>query len=410
MTEPARSPLPLHGLRVLDFTQVIAGPFCTTMLADMGAEVVKVERPGAGDSLRAIGRYKGREHHEDYFNANNRSKKSILLDLKAPADRDLAVELAANADVAVENFAPGNAGRLGIGYADLSARNPALVYCSISGFGQTGPGRTRTALDPVVQAVAGLMSVTGEAAGDPLMAGAPLADVIAGMYGAYTILAALRTAERTGAGQYIDISMQSALLAALGPRMGETLQAGVSPERHGNQNPMRAPADSFRTVDGFWLSVICHDDGQWEPLCRAVGRADWALLPDFRTNRMRSERRGELHRMFREAFATRTLAEWESRLEAARVPYGAVNDYAGALADAQIAHRKQIRSVTHPVSGQIRLVGPPWHMPGVEADIRSPPLLGEHTAEVLRHWIGRDAGALDAKASAPAAIKTARTK
>ena len=226
-------------MRVLDLTNVIAGPFCTTMLADMGADVVKLERHRVGDTLREIGRYAGREAHQDYFNANNRSKRSIELDLKTTGELAVALDLAAAADILVENYAAGTTDRLGIGYEAVRRRNPRIVYCSISGFGQTGPYRDRPALDPIIQAVAGLMSVTGGPQDVPLMTGAPLADVIAGMFAAYAAVAALRRAERSGVGQFIDISMQDALLAAQGPRMGEVLQTGRSPARHGNENPMR---------------------------------------------------------------------------------------------------------------------------------------------------------------------------
>ena len=271
-------PRPLDRVRVLDLTNVIAGPFCTTMLADMGADVVKLERHRVGDTLREIGRYAGREAHQDYFNANNRSKRSIELDLKTTGELAVALDLAAAADILVENYAAGTTDRLGIGYEAVRRRNPRIVYCSISGFGQTGPYRDRPALDPIIQAVAGLMSVTGGPQDVPLMTGAPLADVIAGMFAAYAAVAALRRAERSGVGQFIDISMQDALLAAQGPRMGEVLQTGRSPARHGNENPMRVPADTFRTRDGHWLAVMCHDNSHWLPLCRAVGKPEWAQI------------------------------------------------------------------------------------------------------------------------------------
>jgi crotonobetainyl-CoA:carnitine CoA-transferase CaiB-like acyl-CoA transferase len=389
MAPAAGDAAPLAGVRVLDLTQVIAGPFCTTMLADMGAEVVKLERRGEGDSLRGVGRYKGRADHEDYFYANNRNKKSIELDLKVGADLATALDLAAAADVLVENYAAGTADRLGIGYAAVRARNPRIVYCSISGFGQTGPYRDRTALDPVIQAVSGLMSVTGFPDGDPTMVGAPLGDVIAGMFGAYSIVCALRTVRSTREGQFIDISMQAAMLSALGPRMGETLQAGIAPARHGNQNPMRVPADTYRTADDRYVSVMCHGDGQWQPLCRAVERPDWAADPRFSSMTGRVDHRAELTRLFRGAFEERTGAEWAERLEAERIPFAFINDYAEALDDPQVHHRGQVRSIEHPVSGTIRVVGPAWAMSGYASPMAPPPLLGEHSAEVLAAWLGR---------------------
>ncbi|MBI3069108.1 MAG: CoA transferase, partial [Betaproteobacteria bacterium] len=271
-TETGEPLPPLAGVRVLDLTQVVAGPYCTLMLADMGAEVVKIERPGHGDDLRRTVPYKGREGHHDYFNALNRSKKSIALDLKNETQRALALELAGRADVMVEKFAPGTAHRLGLGWEDVKGINPRLVYCSLSGFGQSGPYRNRLALDPIIQAVTGVMSVTGEPEREPIMVGAPLADVIAGMFAAYAIVSALRVVKRDGVGQHIDLSMQDAMLAALGTRMGETLQAGISPGRLGNENPLRVPANTYETADGLWLAIMVQNEEQWAPFCRAVGR------------------------------------------------------------------------------------------------------------------------------------------
>jgi formyl-CoA transferase/CoA:oxalate CoA-transferase len=236
---------PLKGIRVLDLTRVIAGPFCTMMLADMGADVVKLEEPERGDELRWVGRYPGRaDHDEDYFNASNRSKRGIALNLKSDDDRAIAQQLADKADVVVENFSPGVAARLGLGWDELSARNRKMIYCSISGFGQTGPYRNRLALDPIIQAASGVMSVTGQPGQDPMQVGAPIADVAAGMFAAYAIAVSLHSRAANGEGRYIDVSMLEAMVAVLGPRMGEALQAHRSPGRFGNQNPIRVPADA----------------------------------------------------------------------------------------------------------------------------------------------------------------------
>ena len=217
---------PLAGFRVVDLTQVIAGPYATLMLADLGAEVLKIERPGHGDDLRSVGRYPGRDGHEDYFYANNRSKKSVTLDLKDPNDRAVGQDLARAAHVVVENFSPGTAHRLGMGWEDLQPLNPKLIYCSLSGFGQTGPSRDRYALDPMIQAITGLMTVNGMPDDPPAMVGAPLSDVMAGMFAAFSVVSALHAVGRSGQGRHIDVSMQDATLSALGPRMGEPLQAG----------------------------------------------------------------------------------------------------------------------------------------------------------------------------------------
>ena len=378
---------PLGPFRVLDLTQVLSGPHCTQMLADFGADVVKVERPGVGDDLRNTLAYQGREKHQDYFYANNRSKRSIALDLKSPRDLDVARALAAEADIVTENFAPGTAARLKMGYENLKAINPKLLYCSISGFGQTGPARDRLALDPVIQAVAGVMSVTGDDGAPPMQIGAPLADVMAGMYAAYAIVGALHGVRNSGEGCYLDVSMQDAVMAALGPRMGETLQAKKLPSRHGNGNPLRVPAESYRTADGRYLTIICMSDRFWPPICRVVGRPDLAEDPQYEKMADRVAARSTIDGILADIFATKTIEEWEPALDKERVPYSRVNDYAEALSDPQIEHRGLVRNIDHPTSGPIRVVGPPWKMTGEEIPIKSPPLLGEHTEEVLREWL-----------------------
>src|SRR5262249_9712004 len=282
---------PLDGVRVFDLTQIVAGPFCTTMLADMGAEVVKIERPKVGDELRHVGRYSGRDAHEDYFNANNRTKKSVVLDLKRPAHQAIAQTVASRADVLVENFAPGTAARLGLGWPTLHEKNPRLVYCSLSGFGQDGPFAHRLALDPIIQAVSGLMSVTGQPDGPPTMVGAPLADVIAGLYAAYAIIATLMATRRDGLGRQVDVSMQAAMITDVGPRMGQWLQAGQAPRRIGNQNQLRAPSNVFVTGDGAYLSVMVTNDRHWPPFCRALDRPEWLDDPRFQGMRKRVENR-----------------------------------------------------------------------------------------------------------------------
>ncbi len=385
---------PLAGVRVLDLTQVIAGPYCTMMLADLGADVVKVERPETGDDLRTVGHYEGREGHQDYFYASNRSKKGIVLDLKDPDERAIGQQLARHADVLVENFAPGTAARLGMGWEDLHPLNARLVYCSLSGYGQTGPYHNRYALDPMIQAISGAMSVTGEPDGPPMMVGAPLGDVMAGMFAAYAVVGALHAVRRDGRGRRIDISMQDALLAALGPRMGETLQAGINPGRYGNQNPMRVPANTYLTRDGHYLSVIAQNDRQWPQFCRALGRRQWLDEPRYATITERARHREELDRLTAERFAELDLAEWMPRLQRERIPFAPVNDYIQALADPQVAHRGLIRTLDHPASGPIRMVGPPWIMSGAGAPMTPPPLLGQHTEEILDRWLGWDADAI----------------
>ena len=382
---------PLTGKRVLDLTQVVAGPFCTTMLADLGAEVVKLERQGVGDDTRRVQRYEGREDHEDYFNASNRCKKSIELDLKDPGHRDVGRALAARADVVVENFAPGTAARLGMAWADLQPLNPRLVYCSISGFGQEGPSRDRLALDTITQAVTGLMSVTGFPDGAPVITGAPLADVISGMFAAYAVLGALCSVAQDGAGQYIDVSMQDSLIAALGPRMGEALQAGRSSGRMGNETPVRVPSDTLGTRDGRFINITVVNERRWAPFCEAIDRKDLIEDPRFADMPSRIRNRAELRPLLVARFAQETLDHWLSRLDAARLPYAPVNDYTQALADPQVAHRCLVHEVAHPQSGNIKVIGPPWITTRRTPPMTPPPLLGQHTAEVLETWLGWDA-------------------
>jgi len=380
--------LPLAGVRVIDFTQVVAGPYATMMLADMGAEIVKIERAGHGDDLRRTMPYKGREGHEDYFNALNRSKKSVALNLKDKKHLEIALGLIKQADVVVENFSPGTVDRLGVGWEIAHRLNRKLVYCSLSGFGQTGPQRSRLALDSIIQAVTGIMSVTGFPEADPVMVGAPLADVISGMFAAYTIVSALRLVTDQGGGQYIDLSMQDALLAAAGTRMGETLQAGIAPPRLGNENPLRVPANTYRTADDRYIAVMVHDQEQWKTFCEAMNKAEWLEDGRFATMALRLEHRKEMNKVVAERIALKDSAHWAVRLTEYRIPYALVNDYIQALEDPQVKHRGLLHEVDHPVSGKIKVVGPPWRMSNTNTEVRSPPTLGQHTAEVLQEWLG----------------------
>lgn len=383
--------LPLEGVRVFDLTRVIAGPFCTMMLADLGAEVIKIEEPKHGDELRWVGRYKGRDQRdEDYFYASNRTKSSVALNLKDERQREVALALIEKSDVLVENFSPGVVDRLGIGWAKVSSINPRLVYCSISGFGQNGPSRNRLALDPIIQAVSGVMSVTGEPDGPPLQVGAPVGDVVSGMFGAYAIVAALLSARLTGKGRYIDISMQDAMLAVLGPRMGEALQAGLNPGRHGNGNPMRVPANAYKAADDKYIAIIVQNDNHWPAFCKAISREDFLGKSEYSTMAGRVTYREDLDRQVSEAFLKHDSYYWVRVLNENRVPFSVVNSYLDALKDDQVAFRGLVRDVQHPVSGKIRVVGPPWIMNDCQVTPGPPPLLGQHTIQVLQEWLGWD--------------------
>lgn len=393
---------PLAGKRVLDFTHVIAGPYCAMMLADMGADVVKIERSGRGDDLRTVGRYPGRgQEHEDYFYTLNRRKRSIALDLKDPDDRALVEELAAKADVVLQNFAPGTAERLGIGAEQLRADNPYLVYCAISSFGQTGSLRDRLALDPIIQSMSGVMSVTGNQDGPPLQVGAPIADVVAGMFGAYAIAAALVQVERGGDGAYIDISMLESMIAVLGPRMGEALQAHHQPPRYGNENPMRVPAGLFECGDGHAINFIVQNQSYWEPFCRALDREEWLEDPRFASMQDRVQNREAINELVEVRLKDEPAAVWMERLLAHRVPCGPYYNYLEALNDQHVRERGLVLEVEHPVSGQIELVGPPWISTLDKPRLTPPPLLGQHTREVLSDWLKRDDSTIDEFIAAP---------
>lgn len=381
---------PLNGKRVLDFSHVIAGPYCAMMLADMGADVVKVERRNGGDDLRSVGRYPGRRPvDEDYFNALNRRKRSIALDLRSPEDQAVVQELARQADVVLQNFAPGTAERLSIGPKELRATNPKLVYCAISGFGQTGILRNRLALDPIIQSMSGVMSVTGEPNGQPMQIGAPIADVVAGMFGAYAIVSALMQVERGGDGAFIDISMLESMIAVLGPRMGEALQAKHQPPRHGNENPMRVPAGIFECADGHAVNFIVQNQNYWKPFCRALEREEWLEDPRFQTMVDRVRNREAINELVRARLKDEPAAVWIDRLLAQKVPCGPYYDYLEALNDPHVRNRGLILRVHHPVSGDIELVGPPWVSNLKTPPLTPPPLLGEHEEAILADWLGR---------------------
>ena len=382
--------LSLSGVRVVDFTHVISGPFCTMMLAHMGADVVKVERPDVGDSLRNIPGYEGREGHPDYFNSVNNTKRSVALDLKNPDHHAAVVDLIRNADVVVENFKPGTADRIGLGYEAMKKVNLKLIYCSISGFGQTGPYAQRPAIDPIIQAVSGVMSVTGEQDGPPMMAGYPLTDTVAGMYGAFAVVTALLKERESGVGAHLHVSMQGAMLYVLGCRMAETLQAGIVTERVGNQNPFRVPSEVFLSKDKRPTILHCSNNKRWEALCRALEVPEWAENPKYDTMQKRQEHRQELHAMVAARFAERDQADWMPRFDDEDTTCIHVHDYQEALDHEQVRYRSQLTSRDHPLDGEVWTVGVPLMDPAYNEAVTRPPTLGENTANVLQDWLGWD--------------------
>jgi formyl-CoA transferase len=379
-------PQALDGVRVLDLTQVMAGPFCTLLLADLGADVIKVEPPATGDLSRSMGgeglRMKGRDNAP--FLALNRNKRSVVLDLKDAGDLESFHALVRSADVVVENFRPGVTRRLGIDYETLSGIEPRIVYASISGFGQTGPYADRPGFDLIAQAMSGILSVTGTPGGEPVKCGVPISDLAAGLYGALGVLAALTARERTGRGQHVETSLFE---AALGLSVWETTElwaTGEAPRALGSAHRLNAPYQAFRTGEGS-LVLAALTAGQWTGLCAALERADLADDPRFATNEARMAHLPELVGEVESALTGRPADEWVERLLAAGVPAAPILDYAQVFSDPHTAARRMVEEVEHPVEGTIRTLGFPLKMSATPLRVRRPPpLLGEHTEEVLR--------------------------
>jgi formyl-CoA transferase len=375
----------LNGLRVIDVTQVMAGPFCTMMLADFGADVVKIEPPG-GDSTRAMPGAIGTD--SPAFNAVNRGKRSVVLDLKTPQGVDVLTRLAAGADVFVENYRPGVMEALGLGYAALHALNPALIYASISGYGQTGPMQHKGGFDLVAQGVCGIMSITGEPGGAPVKAGIPITDLGAALFALVGILLALEHRHTTGTGQHIDTSLVD---AGVGLSVWEAAQyfsgRGV-PERLGSAHRMSAPYQAFRCADGF-ITIGGANDRSFRRICEALEHPEWADEAAFRTDADRIHHRAELAARIEAVTRTEPRSHWLALLDAAGVPCGPINDYAQVFENAQVLARDMVVEVVHPTLGRIKSLGSPIKLSDTPADVRRrAPLLGEHTAEILAETSG----------------------
>jgi len=383
----------LGHLRVLDLSRVLAGPWASQVLADLGADVIKVERPGEGDDTRRWGPpwlrdAEGRDTGESaYFLSANRGKRSVTIDLSRPEGQALVRRLAARADVLLENYRVGGLARPGLGYADLAAVNPRLVYCSITGFGQDGPSAQRAGYDFLLQAMGGLMSVTGAPdgapGGGPMKVGVAVTDVLTGLYAATAVLAALAQRERTGLGQHVDLALLDVQVAMLANQAQACLTTGRPPGRLGNAHPSIVPYQAFAAADGH-LVVACGNDGQFARLCGALGLGGLAQDPRFATNAARVEHREALLEVLAPALAARPAAASIAALEAAGVPCGPINDLSQVFADPQVRHRAMRQEVDHPLAGRTALVGSPLKLSGSPpVPPRPPPLLGQHTDEVL---------------------------
>ncbi|MBE2999214.1 CoA transferase [Nocardiopsis sp. HNM0947] len=379
----------LGGLRVLDFSRILSGPFCTMALADLGADVIKVEDHRKGDDTRSWGPpFQGDE--ASYFLSVNRNKRSVAVDLKDPECAALVRRLALSADVVVENFRPGTAERLGIGYEELSAHNPGLVYASISGYGQTGPYRLEPGYDAIAQAISGMMSITGERDGEPARTGNSMADLTAGMWATIGVLAALRERDRSGQGQWVDVSLLDGQIASLTYVAGGYFTTGNVPRRHGAAHPTIVPYQAFPTSDGR-IMVAAGNDTLWKRFAAAIGLGHLTDEPRFATNPDRVAHRDELLPLIEKAMAERGSAEWEEVLAGAGVPAGPINTVDQALEHPQVAAREMVAETEHPTAGRVRALSSPVKLSSHPSSVRTPPPThGEHTDEVLTA-LGADA-------------------
>ena len=375
---------PLSGIRVLDISQVMAGPFCCMLLGDMGADVIKIEPPGVGDSTRKSMGFRLKGDDSPGFLALNRNKRSVTLDLKNPADREVLYALVKTADVVVENGRPGVAARLGMSYDTLRAVNPRIIYASISGFGQTGPWALRPGFDLIAQAMSGVISATGHPGGEPVKSDVPLGDLGAGLFAAYAILSAVIGREKTGEGQFIDASLFEAALALSIWETTEYWGTGKSPQPLGTANRMSAPYQAVRAKDGHFVFGAANQK-LWLALLDVMGLQNLAEDPRFLSNTERLANYRELIETLQPTFLTRTVDEWVEVLLAAGVPAGQIYDYEQALASEHAAARDMVLDIPHPVEGSFKALGFPVKLSGTPQQVRRPPpLLGEHNEEMRR--------------------------
>jgi len=372
--------MPLTGIKVLDLTRVVSGPFCTMLLADFGADVIKVEALN-GDPSRVTGIVG--EGENPYFVNLNRNKRSITLNLKTDRGRQIIRRLARTADVLVENFRPGVMDRLGIGYDTLKEINPELIYAAVSGFGKTGPYRDRPAFDFIAQAMSGFMSLNGSEDMDPMRAGIPISDTVAGLYAAFGILAALRNRERTGRGDEIQVAMTDGLISMFTFASGAFFSTGELPPRNGNDHMVISPYGVFPTADGP-IALAPSTEKTWQNLCRVLDMTHLTTDPRFETNEKRRENRIEINRIIAEKFQTRTRMEWIEALNGAGVPCGPIYNLKEVFSDPQILHQEMILESEQP-SGKVKMPGFPVKITDTPAALRRPsPQLGEHTGEILK--------------------------
>lgn len=375
----------LEGIRVLDLTRVLAGPFATMILADMGAEVIKIEMPNIGDDSRQFGPYINEE--SAYFMSINRNKKSITMNLKVKESKDIFLDMVKDADIVVENYRPGTMEKLGLGYEVLKEVNPKIIYAATSGFGHTGPYSKRAAYDAVVQAMGGIMSITGEAGGRPTRVGPSIGDITAGLYTAIGILAAFNYRNKTGIGQKVDVAMLDSQVSILENAVARYLVTGVNPTPIGNRHSSIVPFESFQTLDGD-IMIAAGNDVLWKKLCEAIGKKEFAEDERFVTNPLRAKHYDELRPLLAEDFIKKTTKEWLGILDDFGVPNGPINNIEQVINDPQVIARDMIVEVDHPKTGKIKTIGVPIKMSETQGSIRFPaPILGEHTEEILKNMV-----------------------
>ncbi len=378
---------PLEGIKVVDLSRILAGPFCTLTLGDMGAEIVKVENPDGGDDTRGWGPpfING---ESAYFLSINRNKKSITLNLKTDRGKKILEALLKQADVLVENFRPGTLEKLGFGYDAVHQLNPRLIYCSISGFGHTGLQTQRPGYDVIIQGESGVMNLTGFPDGPPVKVGVSIADIVAGMYGVQGIMMALLSRERNGRGQKVDIALLDSMISLLTYQAGIFFATGISPNRMGNFHPTITPYEPFEARDGYFI-VAVGNDALWGRFCQILGREELTNDPGFATGAKRVENREALRPILEKEFKTRSVQEWLHILNEGGIPCGAINTLAEVFASPQVKAREMILEVPHPALGTVKLTGVPVKLSATPGQVkRPPPLLGEHTEEVLQAWLG----------------------
>lgn len=387
--------MPLSGIRVLDLSRVLSGPFCTMNLGDLGAEVIKIEEPKKGDDTRAFGP-PFVQGESTYFLSINRNKKSVAVDLKSPKGAALVKRLAAKSDVVVENFRPGVAARLGLDWEALRPHHPRLIYCSISGFGHQGdPAYTQLpGYDAIVQGLSGLQHVTGQPDGPPTRIGVPISDLLSGMAAFQAILAALYQRERTGLGSNLDLSMLDATAQVLTFHGAGALNAGTTPKRLGNRHASIAPYETFTGSDGVFFNIAVGNDAQFADLCALLAKPEWKTDERFATNPARVKHREALSPMLQSLFSTKVAMDWVRALEGAGIPSGTIATVNEVVAHPQLQARGKILSVTHPTAGPLKLLGSPLPQASARA-ASAPPRLGEHTRDVLTSVLGLSAEEID---------------